>query len=220
MHRFPRVALMILLLLLLAGCTGTRVHVDTRVSSDQQDQQLLLGPGYYIEAPEAKAQASLAFEDYADQVADTLRWYRPKLERVAKPEQADFRFMLMCQIIDRGTAVESTPVYGPRFGLMPYYSSGWSGGFGGYGYVGTEVRTVDLGYRHVLQLVAYVPDADKPAGQRVLWEGHAEMQTERRSLKQTMPSLTVALLEYFSQETPEPVHVAIDPDDPRLKAPD
>lgn len=211
MHR--TIFLSILFLLPGAGCHRVQVEVESRLVSDVSLWGRLDGPGYVISGPDEQAEASLAFQEFADMLAAALKLRRPELQRAAPGEPAELSLTLTCRVVDRGTAVETYPVYGPRAGFL--YGYGY--GYPDYGLVGTEVRTVDLGYQHAACLSAWIADGSGPAGRRVVWEGCGSLNSSQRSLKQTMPFLLVALVSVYGEATDVPLVVKLDHDDPRVE---
>lgn len=200
---------------LASGCTSTRIEVDCRLVNEPSQWPLLDGPEYVIHGETEEQEASLAFQEFADMLARGLKQERPDLGRVAIGEPARLVVSLGYNVIDNGTGVRSYPVYGPRFGYI--YCGGGVYEHPGYGYVGTETQTIHLGYTHVLMLSVWTPDESKPAGRRVLWEGHAESVSAERSLKAAMPCLVVALVSNYGQSTGDIVHVRMDRDDERVE---
>jgi hypothetical protein len=85
--------------------------------------------------------------------------------------------------------------------------------FDGYDVVGTEVQTYHRGYRHMLFVSAWVPDAAQPAGRRVIWEGQAARTVDEADLKDSMPYLTAALGQFYGQATSEPTRIKLDKDE-------
>jgi hypothetical protein len=203
-------------LLVAAGCHRIHVDVDCRLSASDTLWHHLDGPRYAITGVSEEAEASLSFEEFSGMLENVLRLSRPDLERAPVGEPADLNLTLHYNVIDRGTGVESYPVhYGPPFGYMYWYGPGYDDRF--YGFAATEVRTVHLGYRHLLFVAAWIPDPSQPAGRRTIWEGHGDLVSSGRSLKQTMPYLLVALATYYGQSTDQPVTLALDPDDERVQ---
>jgi hypothetical protein len=99
--------------------------------------------------------------------------------------------------------------YGHGYG----YGHGWGGPFYGPYYGGPAVETYHLGYKHMLSISAWVPDATQPAGRRVIWEGQAERIEDQASLKVAMPYLTAGLGEFYGQSTSKPTIVKVRKDD-------
>jgi hypothetical protein len=215
------------------GCVDPRVTVDTRLAADSQLWSKLDGPRYVVVADDPRVQATLAFEEYAQLWAQVLSRQRPELRRVATPGEADLVFTMNYSIVDLGTGISVYPVYGPtcpaygeaQVHLASYhgwgygighghgYSHGWGGPFYGPYYGGQEVETYHLGYRHILSISAWVPDASRPAGRRVIWEGQAERTEDQASLKAAMPYLTAGLGQFYGQATSKPTTVKVHKDD-------
>jgi hypothetical protein len=204
---------MVLMLFAASGCTDVRVYIDARLASDNTLWHHLDGPTYVIRGGSPEHEASLSFEAFSDMLAEALAAGSTSLRRVHIGEPADLSLTLLYELVDRGTDVETYPVYGPSFGYWygcgpgPYHST----------YMGTQSRTVHLGYRHLLFVSAWIPAPDQPAGRRTIWEGHSEHVSDRNSLKQTMPYLITALVEFYGKSTSEPVRVTLKRDDPRVE---
>lgn len=187
------------LILAASGCSAIRVRVDARLAPEPELQQKLDGPAYVIKAADEQAEASLAFQEFANTFAHAMEMYRPDLERVGTSEPADFAVLLHVTVADLGAGVVSYPILGSQYGRgfgpcgPVYYRS--------YGVVGTEVRTVHYGYDHVLSAMAYIQDASAPAGRRVLWEGMAGLVDDANDIDQAMPYLAIGLASQFGQPT-------------------
>ncbi|MEP0843408.1 MAG: hypothetical protein HRF43_11955 [Phycisphaerae bacterium] len=134
------------------------------------------------------------------------------------PQRPDIVFTFSFHAIDRGTAVESYPVYanrrawvyGPYGARTSYYSSS---------YAGQAVQTVSLGFAHGASLSAWVWDAGQPTGRRVLWEGRAGLVSSTPDLRATMPYLVVALATWYGQPTPDgPAVMKFKTDDERIQS--
>jgi len=203
------------LLAVLSGCQYTHVEVDCRLAGEQALWAKLEGPRYVIQAEDARAEASLAFESFSEMLERALASERPDLRRVSSAEPAELTFSLSYQVIDQGTGLVTHPVYGYRYGYVRGCDE-W-GAHRTYGFVGHEARTYHLGYLHVLSASAWVPDASRPAGRRVVWEGRADRGSDARTLKMTMPSLMAALMRFYGQATDQPTRIKIDRKDPLLR---
>jgi hypothetical protein len=157
------------------------------------------GPRYVIRAPDEQTEASLAFQEYARVVEYALRMREPGLERVGITDPADFALLMQARVVDLGSGMESYPVYGHYYG--PGFGPCGPAYYHAYGPVGTEVRTVHLGYDHVLFLTAYIQAPGAPAGRVVLWEGMSGTIEDQADLDRAMPYLALGLTLYYGQAT-------------------
>ena len=205
-------------LTLVGGCVNPYVTVDTRLTGDQHLWVKLEGPAYAVVADDPRLQASLVFEECAALWSEVLNRQRPELDRVADADEADIIFTLAFDVLDLGIGVSTYPVYGSS---RPHVS-----GYGGrarrydsYDVVGTEVRSYHRGYRHLLFVSAWLPDAAKPAGRRVIWEGQAARTIDEADLKASMPYLTAGLGQFYGQATSEPTRIKLDKDELPTRTP-
>jgi len=138
-----------------SGCSAFHVHVDCNLIEDSSQWTRLNGPAYVVRGESEKQESSLTFQQFADLLETALRHERPDLHRVPAGEAANLILTLNYGVVDRGTGLETTPVYG-RVGVgygygYPAYHHGY------YRQVGTRVDTVHLGYVHRLFLTAWIP---------------------------------------------------------------
>lgn len=194
------------------GCQNVYVTVDTRLARDPGLWPKLDDPAYAVTADDERVASTLEFQACADLVEEMLEVRRPQLRRVADPATADLICTVSYAVLDRGAGVDTYPVFGPRFGFG--YGYGCGPGYGGFGYVGSEVRTYHRGYLHLLLMQAWVPDEAQPMQRQVLWEARGEHVNDARSLKRTMPYLIGAAGRFWGQATEEPIRVRVDRDDP------
>ncbi|MBI4578439.1 MAG: hypothetical protein HY718_01970 [Planctomycetes bacterium] len=202
---------------LSAGCaTSVRVQIDCRVAPDAGLRQRLAGPRYVIRAVNEQAEASLAFQEFADTFAAALEMRHPDLRRVEVTQPAEFAILLQANVTDLGTGVTSYPVYGHYYGhgYGPYGPIHYSS----FGVVGTEVRAVHLGYNRTLFVSAYVLDPAAPGGRRVLWEGMAGSVGDESDLAAAMPYLSLALSSHFGESSEGQQSLRFEHDDSDVKA--
>jgi len=212
-----RCLLSVTVLLGLAGCHGVSVNVDCRLSRNNTPWRFLDGPSYVIRGPDETTEASLAFQEFSDMWERVLREERPALKRVAIGQPAALTMTLVYNVYDLGTGVASYPVYGYRhFGYSSYHTGAYYRG-SSYGFVGTQVETVHLGYARTLFVSAWVTDASRPAGQQVVWEGACDSAGHENSLKIIMPYLMIALGPYYGQATDRPERIRIERTDERVE---
>lgn len=208
-------ACLLLVLLASSGCTEVRVRVDTRVSPDPDLRRLLERGRYVIRGPDETAEASLAFQEFADILARALKMEGHGLKRVRPGDPADLNLTMIVNIADLGTATTSYPVYGHSYayGYGPYGIRRYHA----YGVVGTEVQTYHLGYDRTLFVSAWVPAEGAPAGRRVAWEGFAGSVGDGGDLQDAMPYLALALASHFGESTGGPVRITFSRDDDRVE---
>jgi hypothetical protein len=203
-------------LLVATGCHHVRVSVDCRLARDTTLWRHLDGPRYAVHADDEEIEASLAFEESAQLLERALAAERPDLARAGARESADLHLTLRYNVFDRGTGVESYPVYGRSPGW------GWRGGgyygSGGYGVVGTHLETVHLGYAHLLSLSAWIPDSTRPADRQVVWEGRADLVAGSPNPRLAMPYLVTALAGFYGEATDRPALIKFDEDDERVES--
>lgn len=206
---------LLLALLVPAGCTSVRVRVDTRVSSDPDLRRLLDRGRYAVHAADETAEASLAFQEFAEILARALEMQGHRLERAHPGEPADLNLTMIVNVADLGTGTASYPVYGRTYA----YGYGPCGvrRYSSYGVVATEVQTYHLGYDRTLFLSAWVPAEDAPAGRRVAWEGFAGSVGDSGSLQEAMPYLALALASHFGESTGGVAKLSFSRDDDRIE---
>ena len=214
--RVRRATIVLGVLLLTTGCRHVRVDVDCRLLGDHDQLHRLDGPTYVIRGPNEAEEASLAFQETADLLARGLAAERPDLTRVALEAPAHLMISIAYQVVDRGTAVESYPVYGHESGFAFSYG-GPIHHYHGYGPVGAHVESVHLGFAHRLFLTAWVPDESRPADRLVLWEGYCDHAGPERSLKATLPYLVAAIVPYYGRPTDDLERIKFDRDDERVE---
>jgi hypothetical protein len=189
------VGMMIVAATLAAGCTPYRVNVDSRLTGDDSLWHRLDGPAYVIHGPTPQVESMLEFEDFSAMLARALSQQRSGLQRVAIGQTANLQMTMAYTVLYRGQAIETYPDYRPVYGFGPF------GGGIFDTYVGTEVRTVDLGYQHLLSISAWIADEGQPAGRKVLWEARADLIADDSNLKQTMPAMLLATTSLYGQGT-------------------
>lgn len=194
-----------------AGCEPYRVHVDCRLTSDNSLWHRLDGPAFAIHGPTPQIESTLEFEDYSAMLARALRQQRPVLRRVPIGQTANLQMTMAYTVLYRGQAIETYPEFRPVYGFGPF-------GAPLFDCVGTEVRTVDLGYHHMLSLSAWIADQGLPAGRKVLWECRADLIAYDSNLKQTMPAMLLAATSLYGQCTGSTVTIKYGKDDDRLDA--
>jgi len=205
-------ALLIVVALATVGCEPYRVHVDCRLTPDQSLWHRLDGPLYVIHGPTPQVESTLEFEDYSSMMDRALRQQRPGLQRVAIGQTANLQMTLAYTVLYRGQAIETYPDYRPVYGFGPFGEGFFDT------YVGTEVRTVDLGYQHLITISAWIADQDQPAGRKTLWEARADLVADESNLKQTMPAMLLATTSLYGQSTVRTVIIKYDKDDDRFDA--
>lgn len=194
-----------------AGCEPYRVHVDCRLTSDRSLWQRLDGPALVIHGPTPQIESTLEFEDYSDMLARALRQQRPTLRRVPIGQTANLQMTMAYTVLYRGQTIETYPDFRPVYGYGPF-------GAPLFDCVGTEVRTVDLGYHHLLSLSAWIADQGLPAGRKVIWEGRADLIADDSNLKQTMPAMILAMTSLYGQSTGTTITIKYSKDDDRFDA--
>lgn len=194
------------------GCTPYRVNVDTRLTGDNALWHRLDGPAYVVHGPTPQIESTLEFEDFSAMLSRALRQQRPGLQRVGIGQTANLQMTMAYTVLYRGQAIETYPDYRPVYGFGPF-------GRGLFDtYVGTEVRTVDLGYQHLLSLSAWIADEGQPAGRKVLWEARADLIADDSNLKQTMPAMLLAATSLYGQGTGGTVTIKYAKDDDEFEA--
>lgn len=195
-----------------AGCEPYRVNVDCRLTSDNSLWHRLDGPAFVVHGPTPQIESTLEFEDFSTMLARALRQQRPALQRVAIGQTANLQMTMAYTVLYRGQAIETYPDFRPAYGFGPFGEPLFDT------YVGTEVRTVDLGYHHMLSLSAWIADQGLPAGRKVLWEGRADLIAYDSNLKQTMPAMLLASTSLYGQSTGSTMTIKYSKDDDRFDA--
>lgn len=193
-----------------AGCEPYRVRVDCRLTADSSLWHRLDGPAYVIHGPTPQVESTLEFEDFSAMLDRALRQQRPGLRRVAVGQTANLQMTLAYTVLYRGQAIETYPDYRPVYGFGPFGEGFFDT------YVGTEIRTVDLGYQHLLTISAWIADQGRPAGRKTLWEARADLIADDSNLKQTMPAMLLATTSLYGQSTAGTVIIKYDKDDERF----
>lgn len=221
----------LLLAAMLAGCGSSKVWVDGRLTPDSGQWHRLDGPTYRIVGVAPEAEASLEFQEVADLLERAFHAPRPNLRRASpaavpagaaggraaeRGPRPDLVMTVTFQVFDRGTAVHTYPVYAHRRATA-YSRHGRVYRYHSYGYAGSEVETVHMGFVHGLSLTAWVFDAAQPAGRRVIWEGKASIVRDEPDLRAAMPYLAVALADLYGQPTEGPVTVKFERHDERIE---
>jgi hypothetical protein len=199
-----------LAVLAATGCQPYRVRVDCRLTGENSLWSRLNGPAYVIHGPSPQLESSLEFEDFSAMLDRALRMQRPDLHRVAVGQTANLQMTMAYTVLYRGQAIETYPDYRPVYGFGPFGEGFFDT------YVGTEVRTVDLGYQHLLTLSAWIADQGQPAGRKALWEARADLIADDSNLKQTMPAMLLATTSLYGQGTGSTIEMKYAKDDDRF----
>ncbi|GMU23884.1 MAG: hypothetical protein AMXMBFR13_39620 [Phycisphaerae bacterium] len=127
----------------------------------------------------------------------------------------DVVFTFAYHMVDRGTRIDTYPLYMHRHGYARYPGRVYR--YRSWGYAGTAVDTVHLGFVHGASLIAWIPDPSQPAGRRVLWEGAASLVADEPDLRAAMPYLAVSLAALYGHPTDGPTTVKFKRDDDRIE---
>jgi len=194
-----------------AGCEPYRVHVDCRLTGDNSLWHRLDGPAFVVHGLTPQIESTLEFEDFSAMFTRAVRQQRPSLVRMPIGQAANLQVTMAYTVLYRGQAIETYPTFHPMYGFGPCGDMFFDD------YVVEEVRTVDLGYHHMLNLSAWIADQGQPANRKVLWEGRADLIANDSNLKQTMPAMLLAATSLYGQSTGTTVMIKYDKDDERFE---